>query len=61
MAEDPLAGDGVVRAEVAGQRLGQRGDLEAHPAFRQLGQLHAVALARDQRLDHRAPGLGPDL
>ena len=41
MAEDPLAGDGVVRAEVAGQRLGQRRDLRAHPAFRQLGQLRA--------------------
>jgi hypothetical protein len=45
MIEDPPAGDGVVGAEVSGQRLGQRRDLRAHLAHRQLGQLRAIALA----------------
>ena len=46
---------------MAGQRFGQRRDLRAHLAHRQISELRPVALAGDQRLDHRPPRLSQDL
>ena len=38
--------------EPTGQRLGQRRDLGAQPAFGQIGQCGGVAVAGDQRFQH---------
>ena len=51
----------VVLAEPAGQRFGQGGDLRAHPPLGQVGQRGGVALAGDERFEHRPPGDPGDL
>jgi len=54
------AHQGVMVPEAAFQGHRQVRDLGPHLAPGQLGQHRAAALAVDQRLDHRPPGLGRD-
>jgi len=51
----------VVFTEPAGQCLGEFGDLGPQPAFGEFGQCGRVALAIDQRLEHRPPGHPTDV
>src|SRR5947207_6320290 len=45
VSEDATAGHGVVGAEVAGQRFGQRRDLRSHLAFREPSEPSWILLA----------------
>lgn len=49
---------GVVVAEAGVERPDELGDLAAQSPLGQVGEHHGVALAGDQRLDHRPAGLG---
>src|SRR6478752_4309963 len=52
---------GVVVVEAAGQRLDERSALDSHALACELGEQLRVALAGDQRLDHRPPGDAEDV
>ena len=43
----------VMRGEPAGQRLRQLWDLDSHPALGQLSEASWIAIAVDERLEHR--------
>jgi hypothetical protein len=51
----------VVVVEATGERLDERGPFAAHPAARQLGERLGVALAGDQRVEHRSTGDAEDV
>ena len=61
VAQDRADPQPVMRVEVPGQRLAQRGDLLAHLPARELGEHVRVGLAGDQRVEHVAPGLAQDV
>ncbi len=51
----------MVGTEAAGERLGELGDLGAHPPFGQIGQLGRVTFSADQRCQHRPPRYAGDV
>jgi hypothetical protein len=53
--------EGVVLAEPARQRLGERGDLDAGLALGEIGQQVRVAFARDRCFEHGPPGDAHDV
>jgi hypothetical protein len=53
--QHPAQQEGVVLGEVADEGLLEHGDLASHPGVGQLRQHLRVALAADQRIEHRPP------
>jgi len=51
----------VMGGEPAGQRLGERGDLDPEPGLRQVGEHRGITLTVDQRVEHRPPGRAADV